>query len=228
MRRLSPFLLCLALGACASRPAPIAMIEAPTVTMSAPPPAPVAARPAPAAPVNVLTRDYLGSNEPLNGTPVSMVLLPRAPVGKAERAQYEAICEVWRASFPMASATGIAPGEMKDLVIVPVHWLLKGDARPESCKALVEHYDYFRAQLFAAKNGLSTVQVQLVCKTMSGVVVLNLTPLTRQNDMSTAMDAWRDRMVAMPGKADFSYTLALVGSTRTVLGLLGKFVTLHI
>ncbi|MGZ5856564.1 MAG: hypothetical protein ACXWJK_04925 [Burkholderiaceae bacterium] len=223
MQKVLYLLLGLLLSSCVTIPQQEAPSSSPK-SASSPPPPPKAVTVTEAPVITMVLRSYLKSDEMMKDAPVSLIFLPRKPVTKAEQMQYEAICEIWQASFPLTSSVQTNVEEMKDIVIVPFYWLTNGKAKTETCKDLVKNYDYLRAQVFARKNKLITTRVQILTQIPAGVITMNLTSVKKKDDLVIAMDTWQTKMTRMPSKPTNLYAIDLVTSARQVLGVLGSLI----
>jgi hypothetical protein len=224
MHKVLYLLLSLLLSSCVTVPQQEAPPPSP-VSSSSPPLPPKAVTVTEAPVITMVLRSYLKSDEMMKNAPVSLIFLPRKPVTVAEQIQYEAICEIWEASFPLTSNVHPNVEEMKDIVIVPFYWLINGKAKTETCKDLVKNYDYLRAQVFARNNKLITTRVQILTQIPAGVITMNLTSVKKKGDLIIAMDTWRAKMTRMPSKPTNLYAIDLVTSAKQVLGVLGSLIT---
>lgn len=210
----------------------------PKIVMAMPPPKPAEASiPAPAArdsvysatttggsivKDNVLYKSFLLPAISIDKKQfVNLVYFPRKPITKKEFDQYVFICKVWSNMLP--NKDEIAPYVKKEQLI-PLYWSLTKATNPELCEALVTNYDYVRMQVFISVNKLDKDKIQLIGIYNNVYVSMNLTKLSKEEDIVLAFDVWKSKMSKVPEKTTDIDIFTMVDSAKKVLGALAGLI----
>jgi hypothetical protein len=192
------------------------------VARPAPAPVPVTVAP-PAAKENiVLYRAFLLPTNVINENQfVNFIYFPRKPITKKEFDQYVFICKVWSLSLPSKDEASIYS---KTNNLIPLYWSIVKSPTTDSCGEFVMQYDYTRMKMIVNKNKLDANKIQLLGLYNDIYVSMNLTKVTKEEDIILAFDVWRAKLSTIPEKSSKIDIFTVVDSAKKVLGALSGLI----
>lgn len=207
-------------------------------------PAPAPAAPAPAAPPIaavevtgisasysrdiILVKSVIPSAQSLTEDTKSFILLPKKATSQAGKDKHQQICSEWAYTFFVQKETSNIPITVKR---VPFYWFVKDkqkekDINKIKCETLIENYDHARAYALARSLKLNVTKSYIVLTHLKLIITLDLTNISKDDDISTAMDIWKQKMIMLPIDSGQLGITSIFYSTRVVLGSLGVFLAL--
>lgn len=171
---------------------------------------------------NILYKSFLLPNNIIpEDTFINFIYFPRKPITKKEIDQYVFICKVWSNSLPSEKEAKL---HIKKENLIPLYWSLSKPSNYSDCKNLVMNYDYVRMKMFVSENKLSENKVQLLGIYNNVYVSINLTKITKEEDIILSFDVWRDKMSRVPEKSSVLDIFTIVDSAKKVLGVLAGLI----